>query len=152
MALIPFAPSEYAISSYPDDRVMITQQYVLFGGLVLWSWCIGMWARASVRSRPARVAWWAAILFVPVLAVLTWVAAGSVQQAVEQTPVYREFVSFWDRRDRVLREAAAQAPGAIHEVASLRHMGGLAEISDDPADWVNHCIALTYDVDGVVAK
>jgi hypothetical protein len=31
-------------------------------------------------------------------------------------------------------------------------MGGLAEIGDDPAEWVNHCIALTYDVDGVVAK
>jgi hypothetical protein len=152
MVMIPFAPSEYAISSYPDERVMITQQYVLFGGLVLWSWCAGQWAVASVRSPRARPALWTAASFVPILALLCWLAAGSVQRSVEDTPVYREFASFWDRRDRVLREAATQDPGVIHAVASLRHMGGLAEISDDPADWVNHCIALTYDVDGVVAK
>jgi hypothetical protein len=151
MVLIPFAPSEYAISSYPDDRVMITQQYILFGGLVMWSWCVGRWAAASVRSRSTRPALWGALLFVPTLAMLSWLAAGSIQRVVEETPVYREYASFWDRRDRVLREAAAQPPG-IHAVASLRHMGGLAEIGDDPAEWVNHCIALTYDVDGVVAK
>jgi hypothetical protein len=130
---------------------MITQQTILFGGLVLWSWCVGKWAAASFRSRPARAASWAAVLFVPILALLLWFAAGSVQRAVDEAPVYQQFASFWDRRDRVLREAATQAPG-IHAVASLRHMGGLAEIGDDPAEWVNHCIALTYDVDGVVAK
>ena len=151
MVTIPFAPSEYAISSYPDDRVLITQQYVLFLGLVLWAWCVGRWAIAALRSRAARVAPMATALFLPVLALLFWLAAASVQKTAEELPVYREYVAFWDRRDRVLREAALDSPGT-QAVASLRHMGGLAEIGDDPDEWVNHCIAITYDVDAVVAK
>jgi hypothetical protein len=33
-----------------------------------------------------------------------------------------------------------------------RNTGGLAEIGDNPDEWVNVCVADTYDVEAVVAK
>jgi len=151
MVTIPFAPSEYAVSYYPDDRVMITQQYVLFLGLVLWSWCVGRWAMAAVGSRVGRVRPAALVAVVPFVAVLLWFAVGSVQNTVEEIPTYRDYAATWDHRDQVLRQAAIESPGA-QAVASLRHMGGLAEIGDNPDEWVNVCVADTYDVEAVVAK
>jgi hypothetical protein len=74
-----------------------------------------------------------------------------VQNTVEEIPTYRDYAATWDHRDQVLRQAAIESPG-VQAVASLRHMGGLAEIGDNPDEWVNVCVADTYDVEAVVAK
>jgi hypothetical protein len=46
------------------------------------------------------------------------------------------------------------APGAaaLALAAPPRNTGGLAEIGDNPDEWVNVCVADTYDVEAVVAK
>jgi hypothetical protein len=31
-------------------------------------------------------------------------------------------------------------------------MGGLAEIGDDPTEWINVCVADAYDAQAVIAK
>ena len=152
LVAIPFAPSEYALSSYPDGRVLITQQYVLFLGIVLWAALVGVRIGQVLRERRGSAMPIIALaLLAAGLATTAWLATESMTRLTEDAPIYREFASTWDDRDERLREAA-RVPADTVAVPSLRHMGGLAEIGDDPAEWINVCIAGAYDVGAVVAK
>jgi uncharacterized membrane protein len=152
LVVVPFAPYEYAFSSYPDPRVLITQQYVLFLGIVVWSTLVGLHARQALRHRwPALPS--IARIFLVVSALLTLVvAARFVERLRDEVPAFAGFSTAWESRDAHMRTEASQHPDAVIAAASLRHMGGLAEIGDDPAEWINVCVADAYDARGVIAK
>ncbi len=151
LTTVAFAPSEYALSSYPDGRVLITQQYVLFAGIVLWAAAVGERIGRPLRDRPRPARALVLALFAAGIALAGFLAGDSLLRIQEQSPIYREFAATWDDRDARLQDAA-RLPGETVAVPSLRHMGDLAEIGDDPEEWINVCVAEAYDVDAVVAK
>lgn len=148
---IPFAASEYALSSYPDGRVLIMPLYVLFLGMVLWAAAVGSVAQSLLAGRWHRNLVVARGLLVCAIALLAYDAYQATERVLDQVPAYAEFASAWDARDELLR-AWAQRPTETAEAPSLRHMGGLAEIGYDPAEWINVCVAQAYDVAAVVSK
>ena len=151
LMLSTIAPYEFAISSYPDARVLITTMFVLITGLAAWGAYLGKLLAGSTRMRsfPARLV--ALSLAVLVVVGLLAVSVRSASTILDQAEAARDYARSWDTRDRNLRQAAAAESGQV-PAASLRHMGGLAEIGHDPEEWINRCVAGTYGVESVVAK
>jgi len=145
-------PYEYAVSSYPDARVLITTQFVLGFGMVSWGLVFGWRAARALHRRVGSVG--RALSTAGGLLLLTVFLAAAVQtfRAIrEPLPVAQAYAEAWDRRHQDLRVAAAEDVETV-AAASLRHMAGLAELGRDPEEWINRCIAWTYGLDQVVAK
>lgn len=151
MLLATMAPSEYALSAYPDGRVMITGVFVVvmaaglggvfFAGLTRRLLPLGRKGSAVLRALSSAAA-------ATLLAVLVVV---SMQRAAVYLGDAQGFAAAWDSRDRAIHAALARGENEI-PVASLTHMAGLAEVSRDPNDWVNRCLADAYGLKRVTAK
>ena len=151
LILATIAPYEFAISSYPDARVLVTAMFVLITGLVVWGAYLGKVLAGLTRMRSSaarRVAGWLAVILV--LGLLA-VSVRSASTILDQEDAARDYARSWDTRDRNLRQPGAGDAGQV-PAASLRHMGGLAEIGHDPEEWINRCVAGTYGLESVVAK
>jgi hypothetical protein len=151
LILATIAPYEFAVSSYPDSRVLITAMFVLVTALMLWGAALGRLLSQQTGSR-SSVARSLAIAFSAIVVVgLTASSLRSASAMLSEAATARDYARSWDIRDEKLT-AAAQAGAESVAAASLRHMGGLAEIGRDPEEWINRCVAGTYGVGSVVAK
>ena len=151
LILASIMPSEYAISSYPDGRVLIMPAYFLFLGMTLWGLSLGSRLRSLFviqREWILSIASGAFGLSVCALLVFGFVSARTL---ADQVPVARQYAQAWDKRDLTLKNIGEDQDEPI-PVPSLRHMGFLAEIGYDPDEWINRCVAQAYGVDAVVAK
>jgi hypothetical protein len=151
LMLSTIAPYEYAISSYPDARVLVSTMFVLAGGLAVWGAALGRLLALTpvLKSRRGSLA----ALGLAGIATLG-LALASIQDAsstLASAPVARSYAQTWDKRDADLRRIAHPGEGPV-ATPSLRHMGGLAEIGRDPEEWINRCVAGTYGLEAVVAK
>ena len=146
------APVQYAMSSYPDGRVLITAQFTIAAGMGLWGVAAGTTlADTSLGQWPAYAR---TGQFVVVLLALVVMGAGALQTArsiASQVPDARTFAEASDKRLSAVQQAMGQQIDTL-AVASLNHMGGLEEISRDPSNWVNLCFSQAYALHKVVAK
>jgi len=146
------APYEYAISSFPDARVLITTVFVFLLGILGWSFFLGTWL-AGWQNVSWK--WVSRIAFISALvcAGLFFIyARQAVITAIQDQEIMRNYAAAWDQRDRNLHAAAEVGENVVY-AASLTHMGGgLAEIGYDSNEWINRCVALTYGFDQVIAK
>ena len=151
LMLSTIAPYEYAISSYPDARVLVSTMFVLAGGLVVWGAALGR-LLAGIRVLQSGRGSLAAIGLAGIATL--GLAVTSIQTAsstLDSAPVARSYAQTWDKRDTDLRRIGAAGEEPV-VTPSLRHMGGLAEIGRDPEEWINRCVAGTYGLEAVVAK
>ena len=151
LILASIMPSEYAISSYPDDRVLIMPVYFLFLGLSLWGLSLGYRLRSLIVAHRASAMLVASLILglsVCVFGVLGFISARAL---ADEIPAARQYSQAWDTRDHTLKNIAQDQDEPI-AVPSLRHMGFLAEIGYDPDEWINRCVAQAYGVNAVVAK
>jgi hypothetical protein len=148
--LSTIAPYEFAISSYPDGRVLITTMFVLVSALVLWGGNLGNLLCRASWSRSAAFAAAPVALSVLVVIGLTATSLRSTAANLATSDAARAYAESWDTRDENLRRVPADSE--LVPAASLRHMGGLAEIGHDPQEWINLCVAGTYGLHSVVAK
>jgi Family of unknown function (DUF6056) len=149
LILSTIAPYEYAISSYPDARVLVSTMFVLSLGLVVWGTLLGR-LLVQVGSRwLVRVPQAVLLLAAVTLLALAATVVPATSRILSLTAEARDYARSWDTRDANLREATG---AELVAAASLRHMGGLAEVGRDPDEWINRCIAGTYGLGAVVAK
>jgi hypothetical protein len=150
LAFVSFVPYEYALSSYPDARVLITTRWIVYSGIVFWSFSIGsMIPKRMTYLPPLRIG--ASIILIlvgVVICILSYQTSGGIY---EMRPVMREFAHAWQSRHEKLLSAVDDGEELIM-AASLRHMGGLAEIGYNPKEWINRCVAQAYGIEEVVAK
>lgn len=146
------APVQYAMSSYPDGRVLITAEFTIAAGMGLWGVAAGTTLADMTLGRwPAHVR---TGQLVALLLALVVMGAGAVQTArsiASQVPDARTFAEASDKRLSAVQQAMGQQIDTL-AVASLNHMGGLEEISRDPSNWVNLCFSQAYALHKVVAK
>ena len=132
-------PSVYATSAYPAERALITPQYVLTIGIIIWSVCVGL----AILDKNRFKLRWNNISRAIAIGLLSIGIIISTQKTLILIPKAKTFAQLWDQRDRDLRLAFQN--GIIQTSAtSLPHMGGLAEIGKDPAEWINRCVASIY--------
>ena len=146
------APYEYAISSFPDGRVLITTLFICILGMGSWGFLLGVGLPVFLTR---HVQWMPSlkitlsVLGLVVFLIFIWQASAA---AVAELDTMKSYAIAWDTRDSALRSARLEGVNTI-EAASLTHMGGgLAEIGYDPDEWINQCIARTYGFDQVIAK
>jgi len=144
-------PYEYALSNYPDGRVLVTTQYLMVLGLMLWGIALGrvLARRFPLLARPSTGWRLAALLLL--LAGAGWFAFVSSGEAFGWYPEAREFAQLWDVRDQAARQAVRDGERVVM-LRSLSHIGGLSEIAREPGFWVNVCVAQTYGLRQVTAK
>jgi hypothetical protein len=146
------APTQYAMSSYPDGRILITAQFAVASGMAVWGaaagrWLVAFWP-AVARSRPLLVWGAAGVLVIALLGVTSFRSTRAITAALPDT---RDFAARSDERAAKVLEARAQGEASL-AVASLTHMGGLGEISSDSSNWINVCFAQAYGLKRVTAK
>jgi len=151
LILASIMPSEYAISSYPDDRVLIMPAYFLFLGMTLWGLSLGSRLRSLFVIKREWILSAASLAFGLSVCALLVFGFVSARTLTDQAPIASQYAQAWEKRDRTLKDIAEDQNEPI-AVPSLRHMGFLAEIGYDPNEWINLCVAQAYGVDAVVAK
>ena len=153
-ALLMFAtiaPYEYAVSTYPDGRVLITTQFVLVAGLAGWGFAAGKLSRTvlplSLAAKSSLVAGVWLVALIPISVAVVSATLHSLDPLADA----QEFAITWDLRDETIRQTVERGEKAM-AVRSLNHMGGLAEIGRDPNEWINRCVAQSYGLKTVIAK
>lgn len=150
LVMATMAPSEYALSSYPDGRILITAHYAVAAGLSVWGavlgFSLGQWLGRGGAAAAVHSGLW--------LAVSALLIVGSARFMLDHRPLLhdaRQYAARWDNRHQQLATALERGEFRV-EAASLTHMGGLEELSRDPQLWVNRCVADTYGLREVRAK
>ena len=151
LILASIMPSEYAISSYPDGRVLIMPAYFLFLGMALWGLSLGCRLRSLIVIKREWILSTASLVFGLAVSALLVFGFFSARTLTDRAPIARQYAKAWDKRDRTLKHIVGDQDEPV-PVPSLRHMGFLAEIGYDPNEWINRCVAQAYGVDAVVAK
>jgi hypothetical protein len=151
LMLASIAPYEYALSSFPDARVLITTLYICIFGIALWSFLAGLWVSKRYFQARGMQLVIITILFLLGLGLHGSFILQSTRVALEDRDTMVSYAIAWDERDRNLRaqEAVGGEPIAT---ASLTHMGGLAEIGYDPDEWIKRCVASAYGLESIIAK
>jgi hypothetical protein len=162
LALIPLAaalltvlasvfPEAYATSAYPAERSLVIPQYALIWGLAGTGYLAGGVLRESGPGKAGLLGpSLTNALQVTALVLVLVVSAAGAKSILDFAPEARSFAEQWEARHaKVL--AAGNVSGTL-AIASLPHMAGLAEVGEDPAEWINVCVAAAYALDAVVAK
>jgi hypothetical protein len=140
------APSVYATSAYPAERALITSQYALTIGLVLW----GIFAGVAVRSQNWFRLKWQNTSRAIVIGLLSISIIITSQKSLTLIPKAQTFAQQWEQRNQELLLAFQQGLTETR-AASLPHMGGLAEIGKDPTEWINRCVANSYGLERITS-
>lgn len=140
-------PSVYATSAYPAERALITAQYVLTAGLVIFGLLVGITLKSAfpIKLSSTNLIRALGIVLLGVGVVI------STQRSTLIIPAARSFAKQWDQRDQDLRTAHEQGLAEVR-VPSLPHMGDLAEIGQDPKEWINRCVAGSYGLERVISE
>ena len=144
-------PFEYATTSYPVARALVTAQFTLSFGVVCGGCIAGVWLAGLRLQRPAARPILNGVAACLIVAGAIASAGYSVWSSLSLRQDAQEFAEAWDRRDARIRDAVAKGARSIR-VRSLSSMGTLEEIKHDPDDWVNMCVAAYYGLDEVYAK
>lgn len=141
-------PSEYATSSYPSGRVLVTAELIRNTALAAFGILLGRLfaSRPALRSQVWTRALWALTL----LAITSTALIGVRAILSDQERLFR-FAALWDERHAFVQEARAAGQMDL-AVRSLPHLAGLGEIGASSDHWVNRCFAQYYDLHTVRAK
>ena len=142
------APSYYATGVYPVERALITSQFVLIIAFTSWSLLVGIFLRRYFMNDALH----SPIIMLLIVVLLISGAYHSSQKTLSGLPEGQIYANLWDARDDNIRQEVALGAQEI-SAASLPHISpGLAELSADPNDWINRCLASYYGLSNVTGK
>ena len=148
LVLAVCAPSAYAESSYPEGRVLIEARFVLVALVLVEGLLLGLslsqlhhWA-----GEPAPA------LLQAVMGVVFLCAAlyplYDARKTVATVPAYRARAAAWDAHDAAFSTSVRKGVLDINlydpRARSFDDFSGLLDISSDPKNWVNQCVAGYY--------
>lgn len=144
------APASYAQSSYPDGRVLIVGSFVMTLVFVIDGSLMGMILsqlhQLTAEPRPASLKILTAFLALTILLYPLYDA----YKLDRLIPSFQASALAWDDRDALIRHARDNGQSQIM-ILSLDVPAGLSELQTDPANWINVCMGMYYDVDSITA-
>jgi hypothetical protein len=140
------APSVYATSAYPAERALVTGQYVSTSASVIVGFLVGITLKPRIpfKLSSANLVRASGIILLGI---------GVLSSALRSTmiiPSARSFAQQWEQRNQELLLAFQQGLTETR-ASSLPHMGGLAEIGNDPSEWINRCVANSYGLERITS-
>ena len=146
LIFVSMIPPAVATAAYPVDRSLLPGTFLLVGGSLALGWLLG---EAGVGHRRGRRflagAWTLSVLGALVIGISSLLTSGSIVSDAQG------YADAWDRRQDRVRESIAASVTDV-AVRPMPHIGGLAELEDDPEYWLNACFASYYGLDTVQAR
>jgi hypothetical protein len=144
------APAAFAQSSYPDGRVLMDASFLVVLFLVIEGFFFGMILNQlhdlAGETVPAKLQILSAMF---VLIMILYPLYGAYK-SFRSIPEYQAYATAWDGRDAKIKADALKGSDQIVE-NSLDAPGQLADISTDPNNWVNNCVAQFYSLASISA-
>jgi hypothetical protein len=141
-----YAPAFYVMSREPPPRALLVPQFVLTSALAAWGYLLGGALRRAYEP-PERVRVLSAVL---ALALLLFAAARAAALTLGQADKARALANVWDGQDAEMRAAVARGERRL-TVHVLYNLGGTDLLTEDPAWYVNLCVADYYGAESVKA-
>jgi ABC-type transport system involved in multi-copper enzyme maturation permease subunit len=161
-----FAPPNLMLRAALNDHAYTAPLTITLCLFIVWGYCIGLLLKkpsigSSMRSAIQAIA----ILLVSVIAL------SGVLHAINTMSGLRNYAQAWDNRDREIREAIrtgrtspflgpltnyydSRIPIDVGEKGSLYvapiYSPYRWDLTDNPSDWVNKCIAWYYGISAIV--
>jgi hypothetical protein len=161
-----FFPSLLITATAPPERAWIIPQIILFVGIILWSY---LWGWAIKPGQPiSRISLRVQVMLVVLVVVVAFTSVVRAGGAVRDLSSY---ATVWEARDDSIRARisageigldtspwmspydwridVSSRPSLI--VAPLPNPYGLADITPNPSEWSNKCIARYYGIPAIKA-
>jgi hypothetical protein len=147
-SFLAYAPACYAASVPLPDRAVFVPSALTIACLAVFAYGLGRRFSRVGEAGGGRLSIVSTTLLV---ALLAGAASHGIVQALDTRERMAALAAAWDVRDRRIREKIAV--GRRHIVApSLAAFFDLPDLSDDPRDGVNLCIAGYYSIGSIVAS
>jgi len=144
------SPSVYFQSAYPEDRALAGAMLLLVLLISLLGFEIGRLFFTVLPRLPVLVQ---RIFSSSALILILLASAYPIRAAVLLLPEVQKTVLFgqaWDRRDALIQQFIAQhqTDGVVPAINSQH---GIQELTEDPNNWVNGCVATYYGLKSIIA-
>lgn len=144
------APAAFAESSYPDGRVLMDASFLIVVFLVNEGFLFGLMLNQlhdlAGETVPLKLHFLSAVFILFIILYPLYDAYKSFRSI----PEYQAYATAWDTRDARIKAATLMDLDQIVE-SSLDAPGQLADISTDPNNWVNNCVAQFYSLASISA-
>jgi hypothetical protein len=144
------SPSVYFQSAYPENRALIGAMLILVLLIGLLGFEIGRLLFILLSRFPGR---WQNAFTTGGLVLILLASAYPIRAAILLFPKVQKTVSFglaWDKRDALIHQELAQHMTEV-TVLAINSQYGIQELTEDPKNWVNKCIAEFYGLKSIVA-
>ena len=144
------APAAFAQSSYPDGRVLMDASFLVVLFLVIEGFLFGMILNQlhdlAGETVPAKLQ----ILSAMFVLIMILYPLYDAYKSFRSIPENHAYATAWDSRDARIKAATLMGLDQIVE-SGLDAPGQLADISTDPNNWVNNCVAQFYSLASISA-
>lgn len=147
---ITFVPAYWALSGYPEDRVLIIPTAVLSFFMVGFPFLLGSYIQKGLRIEHSEVGF---LNLTIILMILFYAVSSPIYQArkfyFQTYPLWQRFAERWDNQHASILESINQGERKILTEKIKVDTIGLEEFTSSPDFWVNTCAALYYGVDEI---
>jgi hypothetical protein len=142
-------PSAYSRGVYPDPRHLIAVSVVMVFDLIFIGFIIGnqgltIFAKLPKRMKTVSLIGSAVLL----LGIAVLYPIRYLPETVQERLLYQYWAQEWTRRDKLIRETAAQGETEIHVMLLDHLIEDVGDFNPDPAkSWYNQCGADYYGIE-----
>ncbi len=144
------APSIYAESAYPESRALSAGLFVFVVGVVFLGFQIGnllSLLKSRLGLKAGRIVELVSLLFLLVLSAYPVRATINLFPEIQSA---QKFTSRWDQRDAAIHQAVSEKI-LVLDLPAINSQHGIQEVTEDPNNWVNKCVANYYGLNSIVA-
>lgn len=151
LMLVSVIPAEYISGNAPPYRAMLVPQLALTAGLTIAGCLLGTAARRRLQANELASHWLAVGLAIVVGVILFFGPLAEARSTFIGARLYRENAVAWDRRDALLRAAAARGEQQV-VVPFVREISHLGDLRVEPDFWINQDAAKYYGLQAIIAS
>ena len=146
------APVVYALNAYPDDRTIIIPQFVIIISTISVSALLGVGlCQQGMLPSPISNHTVSRLLHTSILIILLLATGISLQHTIRQIPEFQSEAKIWDARSVQIQQAARLGQSEIIVPGGYNRFG-VADLSTDPNNWVNRCMAYYYSIPQILGR
>jgi hypothetical protein len=144
------APTIYAYSSFPEQRAQTLAIYVFILVVVLLGYQIGNILFLIKLRLNRKISSWANWFFLASLVILAIYPVRAVINYVPEIQHTRNFGIARDKREIAIQKAISNNIYDLN-VQAINSQHGIQELTEDPNNWVNRCVADSYGLESITA-
>lgn len=147
------APAAYIQQQEPEARSVFIAIYYIILGIIFITSILGLTVKRSPQiHRFFSTDRWQLIAKLSIVLIIALGVGYDVKNAFDTVPIYQSYAQLWDQRHQEILGAKGSGQQEITTYQLDDRRWGVSDLREDPAFWVNQCMATYYDVDNISAK